>query len=126
MAYQPKPGDGSLFINKKKTKDTHPDRTGSALIHCPNCSCNFPVKLAGWGRQKDDGEKWLSMKIESKEDPGAYRGEQQPATGGPVSSAGRESARRSRPMPPPPTDAQTDTPAERQQDPLDQDGNAIF
>lgn len=71
MAYEQKPGDGTLWINDKKQKDTHPDRKGDGLVHCPHCSHNFEVWLSGWIKTKKDGEKFLSMQIKSKEDPGA-------------------------------------------------------
>lgn len=98
MAYTQKPGDGSLFINKKKTKDNHPDRTGSALIHCPQCSHNFTVQIAGWGKEKQDGEKWLSMQIKAKEDPGAYHGPKSQ----PDPSKRQHDLSKPRHMPPPP------------------------
>jgi hypothetical protein len=31
MAYQPKPNEGSMGANKKKTKDTQPDATGKFM-----------------------------------------------------------------------------------------------
>lgn len=71
MAYERKPGDGVLWVNDKKEKDTHPDRKGDGIIHCPHCSRNFEVWLSGWIKEKKDGEKFLSMSIKSKEDPGA-------------------------------------------------------
>lgn len=71
MAYEQKPGDGTLWINNKKQKDSHPDRKGDGLVHCPHCSHNFEVWLSGWIKEKKDGEKFLSMSIKSKEDPGA-------------------------------------------------------
>ena len=33
MAYEPKPGDGSLFKNEYKHADNHPDATGYILAH---------------------------------------------------------------------------------------------
>ncbi len=32
MSYERKPNTGSIFKNKRKEKDTHPDSTGEALI----------------------------------------------------------------------------------------------
>ena len=79
MAYEPKPDSASLFVNKKKEKDTHPDRKGDGMIHCPHCSANFAVELAGWLKESPSAGKFLSLKIKAKEDPGAYRGDKSEA-----------------------------------------------
>jgi hypothetical protein len=76
MAYEKRPNSGTLFTNDKKGNDKAPDRKGDGMVHCPHCSANFDVELAGWIKEGRNGSKFLSMKIASKEDPGAYRGGQ--------------------------------------------------
>ena len=123
MAYEPRPGDGSLFINDKQREGRKdPDRTGQALIHCPHCSTNFAVWVAGWLKETPVGKKFLSLSITSKGDPGAYRGgknapaDEQEGT----QRAAKPQTRHS--TPPPPSRA-----VERPMDKIDPEtGNYIF
>lgn len=72
MAYEQKPNSGSLFVNDKKESDTHPDRTGSALIG------GVEYWVSGWIKEGARG-KWMSLafkpkdakpqKVEKKADP---------------------------------------------------------
>jgi hypothetical protein len=55
MAYQHKEGSGTLFPNKK-TKDTHPDWKGDALVN------GVLMEIAGW----DKGGR-ISLSIKKKE-----------------------------------------------------------
>lgn len=56
MRYVQKEGEGSLFINKDKKQDNHPDRTGSIFIN------GRRYRLAGWLRTSGKGEQFLSLK----------------------------------------------------------------
>lgn len=106
MAYEKRPGDGTLWVNDRKEKDSHPDRKGDALIHCPHCSRNFEVWLSGWIKKGKGGDPFLSMSIKSKDDPGAApRGERRNQ---PPPDA-RPAAPRP-PPPPPPDDPEDDIP----------------
>lgn len=68
MAYQKRPGDGTLFTNDKKgDNEKAPDRKGDALIHCPHCNADFEAELAGWLKDGKNG-KFLSMSIKAKGD----------------------------------------------------------
>lgn len=60
MTYIPKPNTGTLFINDKKEKDTHPDKNGNAMIACPHCRAEYKVWLSGW--EKDNGRISLAIK----------------------------------------------------------------
>ena len=60
MAYTPKDMTGSLFANTRKTKDTHPNMTGSIRIN------GVDYWLSGWTKTKD-GNKWLSISVQEKE-----------------------------------------------------------
>ena len=55
------PNSGSLFQNDRKTKDTHPDYTGSG---------NFDGKevwISGWKKQSKSGKTFLSLSWKEKE-----------------------------------------------------------
>ncbi len=54
-----KASSGSLFKNKYKEKDTHPDYTGS----CTDPNGNV-YDLAGWVSKTKDGEAYFSLKVE--------------------------------------------------------------
>lgn len=59
MAYEIKPGQISVFRNKKKEKESHPDY---------NISCRTPdgVELRGalWMKESGKGVKYMSGKLE--------------------------------------------------------------
>lgn len=61
MAYEQKDNSGSLFKNERKEKDTHPDRTGSAMIG------GVPYWVNGWVKQDKNGNPWLSLAFKPKE-----------------------------------------------------------
>ncbi len=50
MAYQLKDGNGSLFNNDRKEKDTHPDLAGSIMLN------GKEYWLSGWKKQGSKGE----------------------------------------------------------------------
>ena len=75
-------GNGALFINQRKQKETHPDFEGNveltpeqvkALIHM--IKSNHPVKLQlkGWNKTAPSGLQYISMATE------AYYPDDQPA-----------------------------------------------
>lgn len=55
MAYEMKDGQGSLFQNKKKEKDSQPDLTGKAMVN------GQMVDLSAWTKIDKNGNKWLSL-----------------------------------------------------------------
>lgn len=67
MAYERKPNSGTLWVNDKKEKDSHADRKGDALIECPHCQAIFDVWVSGWIKEKQNGEKFLSLAVKVKE-----------------------------------------------------------
>lgn len=60
MAYEPKPGDVSVFKNDRKEKDTHPDYriTGLDLS-------GQKIKGALWLKKDRNGKTYMSGKIEA-------------------------------------------------------------
>lgn len=62
MAYEQKPGQGSLFKNKKE-KDSWPDYKGS-LVADRHYSPGDKIDLAAWIKTpKSGGEKYVSLSI---------------------------------------------------------------
>ena len=61
MSYEQKDNSGSLFKNDRKEKDTHPDRTGSALIG------GVAYWVSGWVKQDKNGNPWMSLSFKPKE-----------------------------------------------------------
>jgi hypothetical protein len=64
--YTPKPNNGSLWPNDKKTEEKHPDRTGSIMLECPACQAQWEAFLDGWLKESDAGKKWLSVRVKAK------------------------------------------------------------
>lgn len=63
MAYEMREGQGSLFVNKKKTPgDNLPDRKGDFLLN------GVVYEIAGWLRTpKNGGDQFLSLKVSPKD-----------------------------------------------------------
>jgi hypothetical protein len=61
MAFEQKNDSGSLWINDRKQGDSHPDRTGSALID------GRPYYVNGWLRKTKDGQPYLALSFKAKE-----------------------------------------------------------
>lgn len=61
MAYEQKDNSGSVFKNERKEKDTHPDRTGSAMIG------GVAYWVNGWVKQDRNGNQFLSLSFKPKE-----------------------------------------------------------
>jgi hypothetical protein len=58
MAYEMKPGQGSLFKNDKKTTENHPALKGKVML--PNGEVRW---LSAWKKQTSAGETWLSLSV---------------------------------------------------------------
>jgi len=52
---------GALFVNDRKEKDTHPDRTGQATID------GVDYWVSGWLKESAAGKKFLSLAFKRKE-----------------------------------------------------------
>lgn len=69
MAYEIKPNSGSLFVNEKKTSDTHPDFQGKIIISAElirklaNQGGDFQFDVSGWKKTTGSGKNLLSLAI---------------------------------------------------------------
>lgn len=66
MAYEPKNGDGTLFINDKGDNPARPDRTGYVTAPC-DLRAGDKIQLAGWLKDGAKG-KFLSLRASVKEE----------------------------------------------------------
>ncbi len=78
MAYELNEGQGSLFKNDKREKDTHPNLQGSIMID------GRAYWLSGWTKEGAKG-KWISLQAKPKE----ARPNQAPSGPAPATAARR-------------------------------------
>ena len=71
--YEHKEGFGSLFKNNYKEKENQPDMKGDAMYN------GKPVELAAWTKTDKNGNKFLSLKIQDKQEQYQQAGAQQAA-----------------------------------------------
>lgn len=116
MAYQPRDLSGSAFKNDRKREGKKdPEYTGSMLVRGEDFWLDIWIDNNPRSPDYDSSKKTrLSLSLRPKD-----ARPERPATGGPISSAGRESARRH--MPPPPLHQPAKP--ESKLDPQDADGN---
>jgi hypothetical protein len=60
MAFTPKDNTGSLWINDRKNKDEHPDRTGSIMVAGTEYRINGRIKKTA------DGKPFMSLSVRPK------------------------------------------------------------
>ena len=58
MAYEMRPGSGSLFKNDKKTTDKHPSLKGKVML--PDGTTHW---VSAWTKKTQAGETWISLQI---------------------------------------------------------------
>jgi hypothetical protein len=61
MAFERKDNSGAVFNNERKEKDTHPDRTGDAVIDGKAYWVN------GWLKKDKNGKPFLSLSFNPKD-----------------------------------------------------------
>lgn len=65
MPYEQKPGQGSLFRNKKHVEgDKLPSMKGTALVQVGTLLAE--IEIAGWKRESEKAGKWLSLSVKCK------------------------------------------------------------
>jgi len=68
--YEHKPNSGTMFPNKYKTADNHPDMKGDGKGVCPRCGEEWPVDLALWKRKaKASGKGYISVSFAPDDRP---------------------------------------------------------
>ena len=71
--YQQRPNKGSMFVNKWKKSDSHPDFKGSVHIDKDmlielvknRTSELIEIKLDAWKKATKDGKPWLSLSVDT-------------------------------------------------------------
>jgi hypothetical protein len=58
MAYEMRPGSGSLFKNDQKTTDKHPNLKGKIML--PNGEVRW---VSAWTKATSAGDKWISLAV---------------------------------------------------------------
>ena len=61
MAFEKRDNSGSLFVNQRKEKDSHPDYDGSIMVN----GVEFWIK--GWKKQ-GQGKTFLSLSVTPKQE----------------------------------------------------------
>lgn len=61
MAYELRNNSGSLFRNKRKEQENHPDSTGTVMVE------GVEYFINGWTKVTKDGEKWVSLSFKRKD-----------------------------------------------------------
>lgn len=64
MAFEQRDNSGTVFVNERKEKDSHPDRTGSAMID------GVHYWVSGWIKSGAKGQ-FLSLAFKRKDGEGA-------------------------------------------------------
>lgn len=64
MAYEQKDNSGSIWVNDRKEKDTHPDRTGTVKVGGKD------YYISGWIKEAN-GKKFMSLSFKPKDAKGS-------------------------------------------------------
>lgn len=67
MTYSPKPGQGGLFKNDRKTEDKHPTMKGYVIAH-RDIKDGERLDLAAWTKDGKDG-KFFSLRMSDSNRP---------------------------------------------------------
>lgn len=74
MAYELRNNSGSLFRNKRKEQENHPDSTGTVMV------AGVEYFINGWTKVTKDGDKFVSLSFKPKEGKPLTAPEKRPAT----------------------------------------------
>ena len=61
MAFEHRENSGSLFVNKKRDSEKHPNAVGSALIG------GVRYRVSAWTKVDKNGNKWQSLAFQRDE-----------------------------------------------------------
>ena len=61
MAFEHRENSGSLFVNKKRDSEKHPNAVGSALIG------GVRYRVSAWTKLDKNGQKWQSLAFQRDE-----------------------------------------------------------
>jgi hypothetical protein len=64
MPYEQRPGSGTLFRNREKKNDKHPDLKGDALVEIDGQL--YALELAAWTKQSELAGEFFSVSIRLK------------------------------------------------------------
>lgn len=62
MSYELRDMNGSLFKNRKREKDSHPNSQGAAMID------GVEYWISGWTKTDKNGDPWISLAFKRKEE----------------------------------------------------------
>lgn len=74
MPFEQRELTGSLFKNKKREKDSHPNTQGSALID------GVEYWVSGWTKNDKNGDPWISLAFKRKDEKAEAAAPAAPAT----------------------------------------------
>jgi hypothetical protein len=60
MAFEQRDNSGSIWLNDRKDKDEHPDRTGSIMV------AGTEYWINGWLKKTKDGKAFMSLSVKPK------------------------------------------------------------
>jgi len=75
MAFEQRENTDAIFVNDRKTEDSHPDSTGTALI------AGVEYYISAWRREAKNGKRYLALSFKPKEDSDTAQSKK-PAGGG--------------------------------------------
>lgn len=61
MAYELRNNSGTLFRNKRKEAENHPDSTGTVMVN------GVEYYINGWTKTTKDGDKFVSLSFKPKD-----------------------------------------------------------
>lgn len=60
MSFELKDNSGSIWVNDRKERETHPDRTGTVKVG------GREYYISGWLKETSQGKKYLSLSFKPK------------------------------------------------------------
>lgn len=60
--FEPREGDGALFVNERKEAEQQPDYTGTLFLGGQH------YQIAGWKKSSKAGKKYLSLSVKPRQE----------------------------------------------------------